>query len=350
MTRKMGCEVEIRGQSRDWARGLVRKYGGEAETDGSIRWYSHGEPYELFKYPLEGLEFYSRPNHEMAAEIVSAPLEPADMSRWFSNIASVCKGVGEQAYANTSIHIHISDPGLGMPEVRWAYSYMLEHERIFYQVSAMPGERLRGEYNQFLYYRPLEYPQAAMDQNRQWRPSIGNVLGCYTKDQLSYTLGRLDLDHVKWIPGRYCGFNLVPFVGNFGTWEFRYFNLMFNPQVFNLWVGMVNAVVQMALEKKEMPMAEAVHRQLDNIGLHPLEIKNSLSWLENFVEREVTLPTTWIKTHTGRMIDWGKPPANFTLSEADFYQPRPIPEDVPVVDVENPHPDDLLGNKPLIVI
>jgi hypothetical protein len=163
------------------------------------------------------------PTQVMGYELVTYPLEIAEMREAIIKIVNLQVRYGEIFSKRSSIHVHTGFPN-ALIFHKTALALGLKVEPLFYKIAGM-GNEYRGVINNSAYCRPLALPPAAplSDSSKQ---AILDPLGAIEADSTGLFWGKMGIregDTDRYNPLRYFGINIFSTLIR-GTLEFRFFN------------------------------------------------------------------------------------------------------------------------------
>jgi len=292
----IGIEIETTNVQLSRWEEVEKPRGWSAVTDGSIR------TLKRTFLPIENMKINGREGTKFGAEMVSPIIKCGeDMWGGIIRILSLVKDSGEVTRANNSIHIHVGMPDI--PAVIKGWEWLKEIDKILFDISA-PGGIPRGLYNDFIYYRPLNSPQWARQNDDLFLPSIGQVENATTEYDLQVVMGRYDRMPPKWYASRYCGINLVALFC-YGTLEFRHFNFTSDLRTLKTWIFLCVGIKMALLERSTTTKIESLIYK----GAKEYNYTDITSILDGITLDDIysKVDLTPIRTHTNRGIDWTAP-------------------------------------------
>ncbi len=319
----IGIEVEFIASIQEDVRDMFR--GWSVVGDGSVRRHLDSLTEDLR---------YASSRREVGGELVSGIIKTKDLVKELAPVLNFLERVGEVAYGANSIHIHTH------PEYQWfyksipeVYKYFLEYESFFFNLATERGVEFRGKLNDSIYCRPIKSPQY-IPYEGSWWPSLGKIENVTCKEDLIYTLGRLNTASNKWYPPRYVGINFVPLIRQ-GTLEYRMFNFSTNLD-YVVGVALIcEATTKQVFRKNYCHPYEALEILCKENKLPFRLYQEVLEYNTTEVYAGINLRPT--KSHTPHSISWGN---SCTLD------PEPVGY---AYEVKTVHPFEPLVKPPYII-
>jgi len=312
-------------------------------TDGSIR--TEGtKAYEDLpdnwrcQYSNQGVEYIS--DVFSMDEMFTTPI---------LNVLNYMDCCGEQCRANNSIHIHTSDgESFNVGHLVEFYKFARDIvDRDLFNISVPQNStQHRGMFNEFIYCRPLVSPPWTLQygSSNYYKPAIGEISEVQSSHDFLYAMGRLDLDHNKWIPPRYTSINFVNSLIGFHTVEYRVFNFTTDINTVIAWTLYCSGVTSL-IKRNTYDKYSIEYCVKKSAEVAKLDADFYIDILrKSYTNVYDSINMGKVLSHTGRYIDWL---GGETGAETyDLLSPQEYCREDDLIKVRNVHPTDCLEKNP----